>query len=121
MAPRGRRFGPARSGLESLTATLFEPTPAMPVTSEVGGVLRYYDKVADTHVDDRFAPWAQVGLARLIRLDGLDHLVIEVTELVGTLNSSDSRRRGSVRLHRPMVRRMHSESGDRLAVVARLW
>lgn len=51
----------------------------MPVTAEVGRVLRHDDEVALTRLDHAFAPGAQVLLARRVGLNRGDDLYPERT------------------------------------------
>lgn len=57
-----------------------EPAAAMPVPSQVWGLLGDDDDVSDAGIDDRLASRTDVGLTRLIRLDRMDDLVVEPAE-----------------------------------------
>ena len=57
------------------TALLLEPASPMPVPPQIGGVPRDDDEVPDARFDPGLAPGAHIGLARLIRLHGIDGLV----------------------------------------------
>jgi hypothetical protein len=62
------------------SASLLVPAPAMPMTSEVWRVSWYDHQMPDPGLDFALAPRTHIGLARLVRLDRLDDLIIETGE-----------------------------------------
>lgn len=59
---------------------LLEPAPAVPVSAQIRCFLGDNHDVAHARIDGRFAPRADVRLARLVRLDRVDDLVIDAAE-----------------------------------------
>jgi hypothetical protein len=57
------------------TSAFLEPAPAVPVPAEIRRLLGNDNDVADSGVDDRLTTRADVRLARLIRLDRMNHLM----------------------------------------------
>lgn len=55
-------------------ATFLVPTSPVPVPPQIWCLLGHHDQVTDTCIDDRFASGAEVRLACLVRLDGLNDL-----------------------------------------------
>lgn len=53
------------------TAAFFVPAPTVPVSAQIRRLGRNDDQVPHTDLDDAFAAWTQIALARLIRLDRL--------------------------------------------------
>lgn len=60
-------------------AAFLVPATAVPVTSEIRGILWHDDEVPDADVDDTLTAGAHVGLARLIRLYGVHCMVVQRT------------------------------------------
>jgi hypothetical protein len=58
---------------------ILEPATTVPVATQVWSLLRDDDDVPYTNIDDRLTTRTNVGLARLIRLDGMNDLVVEST------------------------------------------
>ena len=65
------------------SAPLLVPAAAVPVASEVWRILGNHHEMSDADVDAVAATRALVGLARLVRLDGMNRLVVETLEQVG--------------------------------------
>lgn len=63
----------------------------MPMASQIRGILRYHDQVPNSGIDQRFTPGADIGLACLVRLDRVDDLIIELSELIGAFDRDLSR------------------------------
>lgn len=53
------------------------PATPVPMTPQIRCVLWHDNEMADADLDDTVTPGARVGLARLIRLDGMHDRVIE--------------------------------------------
>lgn len=71
----------------------------MPVTPKVGCGLRHDHEMADTNLDETGATGTRVLLARLVRLDRVHEVVVELTKVSSCLD------RGVV------VRRSHRREG----------
>lgn len=52
----------------------------MPVAPQIGMMLGHHDDVSVAHLDEAVAPGAQIALARRVRLDGDDDLVVEAAQ-----------------------------------------
>lgn len=59
------------------TAPLLVPATAVPVSPEIGGVLRYDNEMPNADLDHAVTAGAHVPLACLIRLDGMHDRLIE--------------------------------------------
>ena len=82
---------------------------------EVRSVLGHDNEMTNPDIDERFTPWTHIGLSRLVRLDRVNDLLVELAELIGAFDPGVRRRSGCGRLHHPMLRRMGPESEDGLA------
>lgn len=74
------------------SASLLVPAAAVPVAPEVWRLLGYDHEVSDADIDDAAATRAFVGLARLVRLDGVHRFAVEALEQVGGFACGVSRR-----------------------------
>jgi hypothetical protein len=57
------------------TPTFLEPAPAVPVSPQIRRILRNDNDVSYSGVDSRLTSRADIRLARLIRLDRMNHLM----------------------------------------------
>lgn len=60
-------------------ATFLVPAATVPVASEIWCIRWDDDEMANAHLDDSLTTRAHIGLARLIRLNGVHRVIIERT------------------------------------------
>ena len=58
-------------------AAFLVPAATMPVTSEIRCIPWDNDEMTNTDIDGSLTAWACIGLARLIRLNGVHSVIIE--------------------------------------------
>lgn len=62
------------------SAAFLVPTATVPMPSQIWSILRHDDEMSDARLNDRFASGAHIRFERLVRLHGMDNIVVEFPE-----------------------------------------
>jgi hypothetical protein len=64
----------------SKAPALLVPTPSVPMTPQIRGIIGDNNKMSDTYLDEVLTTGAHIALACLVRLDRMHHVPIEAIQ-----------------------------------------